>query len=198
MQLFADFSHLLNRQSNLRQLYREQPFGDFMKAILISSFCLFFSLTIFGQPPVIKEKASVGIESIVLMRDDGDGNAEDDVAVFNQTDVPIHCQIQLDSFIPAIVKMNLIATDVKGLKAESKIITVSYKTNGEQNIVNFKGAPDNVWLAGKYRIDIFVNEKLAGNKEFEIQQNKTQPAAQTNFVQPKPKPKTVSRRPRKN
>lgn len=169
-----------------------------MKAILILSLCLFFSLTAFGQPPEVKEKAVVGIESIVLMRDDGDGNADDEVAVFNQTDVPIHCQIQLDSFIPAIVKMNLIATDVKGLKAESKIITVSYKTNGKQNIVNFKGAPDNIWLAGKYRMDIFVNEKLAGNKEFEIQANKTSTTAQTNFVEPKPKPKTVSRRPRKN
>ncbi|MGI9056202.1 MAG: hypothetical protein ACR2F2_10425 [Pyrinomonadaceae bacterium] len=169
-----------------------------MKAILISSFCLFFSLTIFAQPPVIKEKSVVGIESIVLMRDDGDGNADDEVAIFNQTDIPIHCQIQLDSFIPAIVKMNLIATDVKGLKAESKIITVSYKTNGEQNIVNFKGAPDNVWLAGKYRIDIFINEKLAGNKEFEIQLNKNSTNAQTNFVQPNPKPKTAVRRPRKN
>ncbi len=168
-----------------------------MKAILILSFCLFFSLTIFGQPPAAKVKAAVGIESIVLMRDDGDGNADDEVAIFNQTDVPIHCQIQLDSFIPAIVKMNLIATDVKGLKAESKIITVSYKTNGEQNIVNFKGAPDNVWLAGKYRIDIFVNEKLAGNKEFEIQPGKTPTATQTNFVPPKPKPKTAVRRPLK-
>ena len=167
-----------------------------MKAILILSVCLFFSLTIFGQPPAQKEKAAVGIESIVIMRDDGNGNADEEVAIFDQTDVPIHCQIQLDSFIPATVKMNLIATDVKGLKAESKIITVSYKTNGEQNIVNFKGAPDNIWIAGKYRIDVFVDEKLAGEKEFEIQQTKTPTAAKNNFVQPKPK--TAPKRPRKN
>ena len=90
--------------------------------------------------------------------------------------------------------------NVKGLKADSKIITVSYKTNGEQNIVNFKGAPDNVWIAGKYRIDIFVDEKLAGNREFEIQQNEPVSTAQTNFVEPKPKPKpkTTPKRPRKN
>lgn len=171
-----------------------------MKTILILSFCLFFSLTIFGQPPAMREKPAVGIESIVIMRDDGDGNADEETAVFDQKDVPIHCRIFLDSFIPATVKMNLIATDVKGLKADSKIITVSYKTNGEQNIVNFKGAPDNIWLAGKYRIDIFVNEKLSGNKEFEIQSNKTPstPATQTNFVTPKPKPKAVPRRTHKN
>ncbi len=174
-----------------------------MKAVLILSFCLFFSLTIFGQPPAApKVKPVVGIESILLLRDDGDGNADEETAVFKQSDVPIHCRIFLDSFIPTTVKMNLIATDVKGLKADSKIITVSYKTNGEQNIVNFRGAPDNIWIAGKYRIDIFVDEKLAGNREFEIQQNEPAPsaAAQTNFVEPKPKlkPKTALKRPRKN
>lgn len=169
-----------------------------MKAVLILSFCLFFSLTIFGQPPAPKAKAVVSIENILLMRDDGDGNADEETAVFKQTDVPIHCRIFLDSFIPTTVKMNLIATDVKGLKAESELFTVSYKTNGEQNIVTFRGSPDNIWPAGKYRIDVFVDEKLAGNKEFEIQQTEPVPASRTNFVSPKSKPKTAPRRPRKN
>jgi len=170
-----------------------------MKAFLILSFCLLFSLAAFGQPPAApKNKPSVGIESIVLMRDDGDGNADEETAIFGQRDVPIHCQINLDSFIPAIVKMNLIATNVKGLRAESKIITVSYKTNGEQNIVNFKGSPDDIWLAGKYRVDVFVNDKLAGNKEFEIEKSTSPEAAQNNFVQPKPKPKVAPRKPRRN
>lgn len=170
-----------------------------MKAFLILSFCLFFSLTAFGQPPAApKEKPLVGIESIVLMRDDGDGNADEETAIFGQRDVPIHCQINLDSFIPATVKMNLVATDVKGLKAESKIITVSYKTNGAQNIVNFKGSPNDIWLAGKYRVDIFVNDKLAGNKEFEIEKSTTPDVNQNNFVEPKSKPKTAPRKPRRN
>lgn len=169
-----------------------------MKAFLILSFCLFFSLAIFGQPPAApKAKPSVGIESITLMRDDGDGNADEETAIFGQTDVPIHCQINLDSFIPATIKMNLVATNVKGLKAESKIITVSYKTNGEQNIVTFKGSPTDIWLAGKYRVDIFVNDKLSGNKEFEIEKSAAPEANQNNFVEPKPKPKTTPRKPRK-
>lgn len=170
-----------------------------MKAFLILSFCMFFSLAAFGQPPgAPKGKTLVGIESIVLMRDDGDGNADEETAIFGQQDVPIHCQINLDSFTPAIVKMNLVATDVKGLKAESKIVTVSYKTNGEQNIVNFKGSPSDVWLAGKYRVDIFVNDKLAGNKEFEIEKSTAPNVNQNNFVESKPKPKLTPRKPRKS
>lgn len=169
-----------------------------MKAFLFSSFCLFFNLTAFGQPPVAsKDKPSVGIESITLMRDDGDGNADEETAIFGQRDVPIHCQINLDSFIPATVKMNLVATNVKGLKAESKIITVSYKTNGAQNIVTFKGSPTDIWLAGKYRVDVFVNDKLSGNKEFEIEKSATPEANQNNFAEPKPKPKIIPRKPRK-
>lgn len=170
-----------------------------MKAFLTLSFCLLFSLAAFGQPPAAPtEKASVGVEGIALMRDDGNGNADQETTVFGQSDVPIHCQIFLDSFVPATVKMNLVATDVKGLKAESKIITVSYKTNGKQNIVNFKGSPDDIWLAGKYRIDVFIDNKLAGNKEFEIEKTTPTQAVQTNFVQPKPKPKPLPRKPRKN
>lgn len=171
-----------------------------MKAFLTLSFCLLFSLASFGQPPAAATttKASVGIESISLMRDDGNGNADEEMTIFGQADVPIHCQINLDSFIPATVKMNLVAADVKGLKAESKIITVSFKTNGEQNVVNFKGSPDDVWVAGKYRIDIFIDNKLAGNKEFEIQKSATPETVQTNFVQPKSKPKSAPKRTRGN
>ena len=51
------------------------------------------------------------------MRDDGDGNADEEIAVFKQTDVPIHCRIFLDSFIPATVKMNLIATECQRLES---------------------------------------------------------------------------------
>ena len=170
-----------------------------MRAVFLSCLFLFSGLAIAGQPPAPPAKPPVGIEGILLMRDDGDGNADEETSIFGQEDVPIHCRILLDSFRPATVKMNLIAMDVEGFKAGSQIITVSYKTNGEQNIVNFKGSPDDVWLAGKYRIDIFVDENFAGNKEFEILQTATvQPAAQTDPAAAKPKTKPAARRLRKN
>ena len=158
-----------------------------MKIILIACVCLFFALNASGQIEKVLPAPPVGIEKITLMRDDGDGNAGEETAVFNLTDSPIHCRVLLDSVKSSVVKMNLIALNVSGLKADTEIISVSYKTNGEENIVNFTGSPGDVWLAGKYRMDIFVNGKFAGNKEFEFIKSPAPEVRQTNFIPPKPK-----------
>lgn len=158
-----------------------------MKFSLAVFLCVFFALNTFGQASESLETSEVNVENIALMRDDGKGNPGDETESFKTTDFPIHCQITLDSVKPATVKMILAAVSVNGLKPETKIMTVSYKTNGEQNIVNFRGSPKNVWLAGKYRIDIFLDDKLAGKKEFTIE--KTAAAEQKNFTNGKPQTK---------
>ena len=164
-----------------------------MKILFVVFLCLFFGFSVFGQAAEVAETNTVSVENIALLRDDGEGNPGVETEVFKTTDFPIHCQITLDSAKSSTVKMILAAVTVTGLKAETKIMTVSYKTNGEQNIVNFRGSPNKVWMAGKYRVDIFVDDKLAGKKEFEIEKS-TLPAGQTNFTPPKPKQKTKPKR----
>jgi hypothetical protein len=166
-----------------------------MKFLLVVFLCLLFGFGVFGQTTETTEKTTVNVENIALMRDDGEGNPGAETEIFKTTDFPIHCQITLDSVKSSTVKMILVAVAVSGLKAETKIMTVNYKTNGEQNIVNFRGSPQNVWLAGKYRVDIFVDNRLAGNKEFTIEKSGASSAGQTNFSpKPKPKPKTKPKR----
>ena len=162
-----------------------------MKILFVVFLCLFFGFSVFGQAEVA-ETNMINVENIALLRDDGKGNPDVETEVFKTTDFPIHCQITLGSVNPAAVKMNLVTVTVAGLKAETKIMTVNYKTNGEQNIVNFRVSPNKSWMAGKYRIDIFVDDKLAGKKEFEIEKS-ISPTGQTNFT-PKPKPKTKPKR----
>ncbi|MGI8555971.1 MAG: hypothetical protein ACR2LT_06405 [Pyrinomonadaceae bacterium] len=113
------------------------------------------------------------VEQISLLRDSGGAGKADDEEVENflTTDKILHFRIQLNSRKPAAVKMILVAADVTGLKAETKFVTVSYKTNGKQNIVNFTASPEDAWLAGKYRADIYIDGKLDGKKEFEIQKS---------------------------
>lgn len=164
-----------------------------MKIFIIMFLCLFFAAGAFAQTEEKTESPAAVIEEITLMRDDGEGNAGEETDVFKITDVPIHCQILLGSFKPAIVKMNLIAVEVKGLKAGMKVLSVSYKTNGNQNIVAFRGSPQKTWLAGKYRAEVFVDDKLAGKKEFEIQKSAALKDKQINAE----KPKTI-KAPRKN
>jgi hypothetical protein len=165
-------------------------------------FCVLFTFNVFAQNEE-NEPQTVGVEEVYLAKDNGEGKAGDVAESFLTTDIPIYCIVQLNSSKPTTVKMNFVAVSVQGVKAESKVISVNYKTNGKQNRVSFTGKPDVFWTAGSYRIDIFINDKLAVGKTFEIkkspseiQQNQAQVKS---FVPPKPKPKPkIVKQTRKN
>lgn len=153
-----------------------------MRFLLVVFLCLFCGFGVFAQNTETAEKAIVNVEAIALMRDDGEGNPGEETEVFKTTDFPIHCQVTLDSVKATAVKMILAAAAVPGLKAETKILTINYKTNGEQNIINFRGSPQKAWLAGKYRVEIFIDNRLAGKKEFIIEKSGSKSAGQKNFA----------------
>jgi len=166
-----------------------------VKIILVTTLCLLFAFSAFAQieDGKMSEPETVVVEQMYLAKDNGEGKAGDMAENFLTTDIPIYCVVQLNSTKPATVKMNLVAVNVAGVKAESKVITVSYKTNGKQDRVSFTGKPDGVWTAGSYRIDIFIDDKPAVGKSFEIKKSSTEiqktPAQIENFALPKPKPK---------
>lgn len=162
-----------------------------MKYIFLLAFFLLSNASIFAQIKETKTINEVGVEEIFLAKDDGSGNAGDKAENFSPTDIPIYCVVQLDSMKSATVKMNLVAVKVKGVKPETKVITISYKTNGEQSRVSFKGAPAGKWIAGNYRFDIFVDGKPAGEKSFEIQ-NAANSGNKT-LVKPIPAPSLAKR-----
>jgi hypothetical protein len=134
-----------------------------MKKVLILLFISLFCLSVFGQ------NTENSVSELYLAKDDGNGKAGESVASFITTDVPIFCVVKLDLSEPTEVKMNLIAVKVKGVKPETTVITTVYKTKTEQNRVNFKGRPEKIWVAGTYRVDIFLDGKPATSQEFEIQ-----------------------------
>jgi len=177
-----------------------------VKIIFTTLLCLISAFSAFAQQPEDKRKPApqtVGVEDVYLAKDNGEGNVGDTAEYFLTTDIPIYCVVELNSLKPASVKMNLVAVNVQGVKAESKVFTVTYKTNGKQNIVNFKGKPEGVWTAGSYRIDIFIDDKLAVGKSFEIKKSPSEiqkTAAQAeSFVPPKPKVKPrIVKQTRKN
>lgn len=177
-----------------------------MKLVSIIFLCLFFSLAAFGQTPEQPQlqpqqadNETVEVEEIYLAKDNGEGKAGEAATSFLTTDIPIFCVVQLSSMKPTLVKMNFIAAKVPGVKAETKVVSVSFKTNGKQNRVNFNGKPEGNWTAGTYRVDIFIDGKLAGSRELEIRKDATAAPAVKSF-QPKPaaKPKTGGKRARKN
>ena len=140
-----------------------------MKIIVGIFLCLLFSINLCAQAETEnKTDASTEVEDIILFKDDGNGNRGDETESFLTTDKPLHCQILLDSEKAVTVKMEMVAVEVKGMKAGAKTVVISFKTNGKQNVVNFNFNPQTFWNAGKYKINVFVNNILSKSRELEI------------------------------
>ncbi len=135
-----------------------------MKYLYFVVVCALSSVA-FSQAP---EPVLPVIQDVYLARDDGNGKAGEPVTEFRTTDIPIHCVVLLDASAKVTVKMNFVAVNVAGVRAETKVVTASYTTTEKQNRVFFTGHPDGTWTPGKYRVDLFINGKPAGKVEFEI------------------------------
>ncbi len=156
-----------------------------MKILLTLTICFLLCLNLFGQEVISTDEIS--IEDLYLAKDDGQGKAGEKSESFFTNDVPIYCIVQLNSTRPANIKMNFIALKVAGVKAESLVFSISYKTNGKQSRVNFTGQPEGgKWVSGTYRIDISIDEKPAKNLTFEIKKTAGE-IEKLKVISPKPK-----------
>ena len=108
---------------------------------------------------------------VYLARDDGGGKAGEPAFEFKATDIPIYCVVLLENKRKAAVKMVFVAMDVPGVRPEMKIVTSAYTTTEDQNRVNFTGRPEGNWIPGKYRVDIYVDDKLVTDAAFVIRGN---------------------------
>lgn len=166
-----------------------------MKIVLIIFCCLLFTFSGTAQTDALD--APVAVETVALARDDGSGKPGETTDKFLTTDTPIYCFVQLDSIKPTTVKLILVAVKVAGLPPETKSVSVSYTTNGSQNQVNFNAAPEKAWAAGSYRADIYVNNKFAVSRAFEIEKSATEIMPKKT---PAPKPfipRKIARKPRR-
>ena len=164
-----------------------------MRALIFIAFLTFFVVPAFAQSDV---PAAPTVEEIYLARDDGEGKAGEQAIEFRTNDIPIYCVVLLDAVGKVTVKMNFVAVNVSGVKAETKVVTASYTTKDGQNRVNFTGRPEGKWTPGKYRVDLFIDGKASKNLEFEIKGSGAVNSAVSGF-QPSPpqrtKPKPTKR-----
>lgn len=124
------------------------------------------SIAVTAQPPQVAEAQL--FEQAYLAKDNGFGQPGEASTVFSVTDIPIHCVVVLSNIDSATVKMDLIAVSVRGLKADSEIISTSYTTKDMQDRVFFNGRPNKLWFAGEYRADIYIDGNLVGKFPFTI------------------------------
>ena len=141
------------------------------------------------------QSPSDSIREAYLARDDGTGKAGESAVRFTPSDVPIYAVIVLSSAASVTVKMDLVAADVPGVRAETRVVSTNYKTKAGEDRVNFTGRPEGKWTVGKYRADIFINGKLIRKLTFEIK-SASPPIEGGQHFQPRGKPATsrVSRK----
>jgi hypothetical protein len=164
-----------------------------VKALYTVLTILVFSIAVFSQA---ESSPAPAIEDVYLAKDNGEGKAGDPSGEFRVTDVPIYCVVVLDTNAKAVIKMNFVAVSVSGVKPETKVVTASYTTSEKQNRVNFTGRPDGKWTPGKYRVDVFLDGKMAKNVEFEIKGvGVSSVTSAAKFLQPAspPKPRPAKR-----
>jgi len=141
---------------------------DWRKFVISLSFLVAGCLAAYGQEPAVEAPKS-GIQEIYFAKDDGTGKAGEQATSFITTDVPIYCVVLLDSAEPTTVKMNLVAVAVPGVRPDTKVVSTSYTTRDNEDRVNFTGRPAGEWVAGRYRVDIFVGNKAVVSREFAVQ-----------------------------
>lgn len=144
-------------------------------------------LSVFAQE--IDTTPTAGEPEIYLAKDDGTGKAGDEATSFVTTDVPIYCVVMLSTSTPVKVKMNLVAVAVAGVRPDTKVVSTSYTTRDNENRVNFTGRPAGQWVPGRYRVDIFVDDKQVMTREFAIQKA-TQAKPTAKPQDPKPSDKS--------
>ena len=175
--------------ANSRHIERVSKFAAIAAMLLLPV------LFVAGQPE--PANTPVAVEAIYLAKDDGNGQAGEQVSTFQTTDARIYCIVQLNSDSGATVKMNFVAVSVPGVKADTNVVSTSYTTKNGESRVDFYGKPKTKWTAGKYRVEIFVDGKVVKELPFDITGPMT--AVGSSFVQPaaKPKPKPPNK-PKKN
>ena len=143
------------------------------KSLLIVIASLIFSAGVFAQAPIGSSHPSIA--EFYLAKDDGSGSAGDEAAEFVTSDTPIYCVVRLNNFETVAIQMNLVAVKVLGVKAETKVVSTSYKLKDGEDRVNFSGNPAGKWVAGRYRVDIFIGDAPAGSREFIVRPDPAKP-----------------------
>lgn len=157
-----------------------------MKALIFTACLALLTIPAYSQgdtPP------APAVRETYLARDDGEGNAGEQVSEFRTSDVPIYCVVVLDNAGKVTVKMNFVAVNVAGVKPETKVVTASYSTNERQNRITFTGTPEGKWTPGRYRVDLFIDGKPAKNLEFYIKSTSGAVNSVVSGFQPTAKPK---------
>ncbi|MEZ5347227.1 MAG: hypothetical protein R2681_16900 [Pyrinomonadaceae bacterium] len=143
-----------------------------MKLVFTALFIAFCFAGVYSQTEkagYTEEDNETEAVTLTLAKKDAEGNIVEDVKVFSPRDIPIFCYVDLKSPKSVMVKLNFIAVKVKGIRPNTKIISISYKLKDGEDNVTFTGKPEKIWFTGTYRVDILIDEKNTISRSFEVE-----------------------------
>ncbi|HMT08770.1 MAG TPA: hypothetical protein PKA82_12255 [Pyrinomonadaceae bacterium] len=166
-----------------------------MKAIIRSATAALFAAILFAATASEARAQPEGgqVTEIYLAKDDGNGAEGERAENFELKDIPIYCIVKLNAPGGTNVKMILLAATVPGIKSGSKIVTTNYTLKAREDQVTFYGQPSDKWLAGKYRVELFLDNKLEKTIDFNIGDAEAAIKAAAKRPTPATKPATITK-----
>ena len=118
--------------------------------------------------PTRRANADVFVDRVYMAKDD-DGKPGAETSSFASDDRTIHCVIELNKAKKG-TKVRFIwkAMDVAGSRNE-EIKTIDYTTNSFENKVRGHLTLPRDWPAGKYRVEVYVNDGLDKTIDYTIE-----------------------------
>lgn len=108
------------------------------------------------------------VESIAIMRDDGEGKPGEEVESIAPTDRLFHAVIKLDVGTEKKVSTELVAVDTPDGKNVS-VVSKDYELGGIENTITMDYSLPRDWPVGIYKVNVSAGGKLLQAKEFKVQ-----------------------------
>ena len=119
--------------------------------------------------------STANIASVDMAKGYSDGKAVNPTKTFSPTDNPIYCVVQVNN-APDETKVKAVWTAVDAVDEsgatykDQNIGEKEYLTKDIGSSVGFNIDLPNAWPVGKYKVDIYLNDKLDRTVEFEVAQ----------------------------
>jgi hypothetical protein len=119
-------------------------------------------------PHASADSSGVTIQRLALARDDGNGEAGEEVTRFKASDRRIHVVAELSDFKDGVeVKVALTAVSAGGAKGK-ELGDVSVVFTSFDNVGCYYFTWPRDWPVGTYRVDAFLDGKLTQSLEFDV------------------------------
>ena len=113
--------------------------------------------------------STANVKSATLARDYRNGEAVDPTTVFDQTDQVLHLVVKVAN-APDDTKLKASWQVVEVEGYEPSVIDESEMAIGSgEDTFDFTLANDQAWPAGKYKVDLYLNDELNQSLEFQVQ-----------------------------